>query len=319
MKKTILAVICISILTSLNVSAQTNKEQLTPLAEKLMKMTDGAQWTRRDSIKLKFNAHHTQGIVKVGDNFFMSAVEVIRWPRGFGKVQENGLDRDAGLGKGHIFKFDAKGNLLADLPIGEGDTYHPGGLDYDGKYIWIPVTEYRPNSFSRIYRLDPETMEVVEVLQYPESIGAIIHNTDNNTLTGVNWGARHFYTWKLDKQKTKVLNAKETPAKLGVENPSFYVFFQDGKYIGNNMMLGSGHAYYKNEKGSLRLGGWEVFDLKTYLPRRSIPVNIVSPCCDASMLNNPCDVEATSDGLRAYFVPDDDNKSVLYIYDITIK
>ena len=38
--------------------------------------------------------------------------------------------------------------------------YHPGGIDYDGEYIWGPVAEYRPNSESIIYKVDAETLKV---------------------------------------------------------------------------------------------------------------------------------------------------------------
>ena len=51
-----------------------------------------------------------------------------------------------------------KGNLVTDLKLGEGSIYHPGGIDYDGRYIWVAVAEYRPNSRSIIYRVDPATM-----------------------------------------------------------------------------------------------------------------------------------------------------------------
>ena len=62
-------------------------------------------------------------------------------------------------GAGHLFRFDEKGDLLADVPLGEGAIYHPGGIDYDGRHIWVPVAEYRPNSNPIIYRVDPTTME----------------------------------------------------------------------------------------------------------------------------------------------------------------
>ena len=43
---------------------------------------------------------------------------------------------------------------MSDLKLGEGTIYHPGGIDFDGKFIWVPVAEYRPNSRSIIYRAD---------------------------------------------------------------------------------------------------------------------------------------------------------------------
>jgi hypothetical protein len=285
------------------------------LAEKLMKLTANSEWIKTASVPLRFDAHHTQGIVKIGAHFYMTSVEVEEWPRKYERPQGK-LDRDTGKGIGHVMKFDADGNLLHDLVIGEGDIYHPGGIDFDGKYIWIPVTEYRPNSFSIIYRLDPLTMKVEEVLRYPESIGAIIHNTDNHTLVGANWGARRFYTWRMDAFG-KVTNGNEAPDRLGIENPSFYVDFQDCKYLGNNLMLGTGLQSFKTEDSTFRLGGLEIFDLNDFRPRRQVPLKLWS-AKGASILNNPCDIESTKNGIRAYFVPDDDNDAILYVYEVII-
>ena len=76
--------------------------------------------------------------------------------------------------------------------------YHPGGIDYDGKSIWVPVAEYRPNSRAIIYRVDPQAMKATEVFRYGDHIGGIVHNTDDKTLHGVSWGSRRFYSWTLD-------------------------------------------------------------------------------------------------------------------------
>ena len=46
--------------------------------------------------------------------------------------------------------------------------YHPGGIDYDGDDIWVPVAEYRPNSRSIVYRVDPETMKATEVFRFAD-------------------------------------------------------------------------------------------------------------------------------------------------------
>ncbi len=284
------------------------------LIEQLLKLTPDSKWTQTAAIPLKFDAHHTQGMVKIGEYFFMTSVEVSQWPKRYEKPQ-NGLDRDTGAGKGHVFKFDAQCNLLVDLPIGSGDIYHPGGIDFDGTFIWIPVTEYRPKSFSVIYKLNPKTMELTEVVRIKESIGAIVHNLQNNTLTGANWGARKFYTWQLDKSG-KVTNGNLPPEKLARENPSFYVDFQDCKYLGNGLMLGSGLSSYKNDAGTFRLGGWEIFSLNDFRPVRQVPIKLWSPT-GAPMCNNPSTVELTANGLRAYFVPDDDEKAVLFVYEVS--
>lgn len=52
----------------------------TLLAAKMLALTAKTPWRAVDSVKLRFNAHHTQGLVKIGDCYYLSAVEVIRWP-----------------------------------------------------------------------------------------------------------------------------------------------------------------------------------------------------------------------------------------------
>ena len=61
----------------------------------------------------------------------------------------------------------------------------------------MPVAEYRPDSRSIVYRVDPETMTASEVFRVADHIGAIVHNTDDGTLRGVSWGSRRFYRWPL--------------------------------------------------------------------------------------------------------------------------
>ena len=128
------------------------------VGDRVRQLTRAVQWRPVASVPVNFNTQHPQGMVKIGDNFFVTAVEIRTPTKRFPQLVD-GYDRDTGTGQGHLFKFDSKGNLLADLLVGEGSIYHPGGIDYDGRYIWVPVAEYRPNSRSIIYRVDPTTMK----------------------------------------------------------------------------------------------------------------------------------------------------------------
>ncbi len=47
---------------------------------------------------------------------------------------------------------------------GDGAMFHPGGIDFDGQFIWVPVGEYRPDSRSIVYRVDPVTMAATGVV-----------------------------------------------------------------------------------------------------------------------------------------------------------
>jgi hypothetical protein len=199
--------------------------------ERVRKLTRESSWQPVASVPIKFPTYHPQGMVKIGDTLYVSSVEVTgpaqRLPQPAG-----GSGRDTGAGIGHLFKIDMAGNLIADLRIGEGTIYHPGGIDYDGTSLWVPVAEYRPNSRSIVYRVDPRTMKATEMFRVADHIGAIVHNTDDRTLHGVSWGSRRFYRWTLGKDGT-VTNADRRPESLRTLNPSHYLDYQDCKYLGN--------------------------------------------------------------------------------------
>ena len=57
------------------------------------------------------------------------------------------IDRSAGVGRGWLFKFTPRA-VAGTAELTDGVVYHPGGIDFDGKNIWVPVAEYRPNSRS---------------------------------------------------------------------------------------------------------------------------------------------------------------------------
>jgi hypothetical protein len=205
------------VLTLLAPLARAQSVSGSAVADRVMKLSRDSAWALRSTIAVKFVTHHPQGMVKIGDTFYVTSVEIkvptTRFPK-----PVDGYDRDTGQGIGHLFKIDKTGKLLADLALGEGTMYHPGGIDYDGTSIWVPVAEYRPDSRSIIYRVDPTRMQAAEVFRFADHIGAVVHNTDDRTLHGVSWGSRRFYRWTLDKDG-KVTNAETPPDKLRVMMP----------------------------------------------------------------------------------------------------
>ena len=287
------------------------------VSDRVKQLTRAVQWRPVATIPIQFNTHHPQGMVKIGDFFYVTAVEIRTPTKRFPQLQ-GGYDRDTGEGQGHVFKFDDKGKLVSDLLIGEGSVYHPGGIDYDGRYIWVPVAEYRPNSRAIIYRVDPSTMKAQEVFRFADHVGGIVHNTDDDTLHGVTWGSRRFYRWTMDSQG-RVTNADVAPESLRKTNHSHYIDYQDCKYLGRREMLCSGLNNYQSKKDGPRfaLGGFEVVDLTTNLPIHQVPVEQWTES-GLPMTYNPFWVEPTAGGLRAYFMPEDE-KSTLYVYEADIR
>jgi hypothetical protein len=289
-------------LTVVAVSGQTTVPwSRSVLAERVTALTRNSAWKLVASIPVRFRTFHPQGMVRIGETFFVSSVEV--------------KDREAGRGIGHLYKIDAAGNLVADLLLGEGAMYHPGGIDYDGKSIWVPVAEYRPDSRSIVYRVDPETMKAAEVLRFADHIGAIVHNTDDDTLHGVSWGSRRFYRWTLGRDGT-VTNGTTPPERLRTFNTSHYLDYQDCKYAGTRRMLCTGVTEMRQPSAApaFRLGGIDLIDLRDGRPLHQVPV-LLWTAAGLDMTHNPVWLEPTGAGLRGYFMPEDE-KSTIYVYDV---
>ena len=286
------------------------------VADRVMNLGRDALWKPVASIAVRFPTHHPQGMVRIGDTFFVSSVDVkvptVRFP-----APVNGFDRDAGQGTGHLFKIDREGRLLGDLALGEGALYHPGGIDFDGVNIWVPVAEYRPDSRSIVYRVDPARMVATEVFRFADHIGAIVHDTDDHTLHGVSWGSRRFYRWTLGKD-LKPTNANVRPDQLRVLNPSHYVDYQDCKYAGGHRMLCTGVTELRQrfDAPPFRFGGMDLVSLRDGRPLHQVPV-LLWTSGGLDMTHNPVWIEATDRGLRGYFMPED-NTSTIYVYDVEV-
>ena len=275
-----------------------------PVVERFVELGPTTTWRPVSRVRLNFLTHHPQGMSRVGDDFYLSSVEVIeptKW------VKDGLHDRTSGRGKGHLFRFSPDGEMVADIALGEGAIYHPGGIDYDGQHLWVPVAEYRPDSRSIIYRVDPETHEAVEVFRFADHIGGLVHNTADGTLHGVSWGARTLYTWRLEENGEVTLLGQQP-------NSVDYIAYQDCQYLDGPYALcsGVGTLDVPNVAG-FDLGGIDLLDLRAQVAVHQIPVPLyVNP--SLVMTQNPFYAEPLGDRLRFYFAPADD-ETTLYIYD----
>jgi hypothetical protein len=309
-----LTTLCLSGVPSALMAADLDR---AALAERVTKLSRSTQWKPLVAVPINFLTHHPQGMVKIGDTLFVSAVE-IKVPTKRFPQPVDGYDRDTGEGVGHLFKIDMKGNLVAEITLGAGSIYHPGGIDYDGRYLWVPVAEYRPNSRSIIYRVDPDTMKAEEVFRFADHVGGLVHDTDDNALHGVSWGSRRFYRWPLDPNGKRT-NANEAPDRLRTLNTSHYLDYQDCKYVDDHRMLCSGVTEMRvtPEAPLFRLGGLDLVSLTDGRPLFQTPV-LLWTALGLDMTHNPVWMEASDAGVRGYFMPEDD-KSVLYIYEVDVK
>lgn len=278
-----------------------------------------AVWTPVQTVSMNYQTFHTQGLVKIGETFFVSSVEVlestVRNGSATDAIYDFTIDRSTGNGRGWVFKFDASGQLLGKVELTDGAKYHPGGMDYDGKYLWVPVAEYRPNSASNVYRIDPKTLSAELMFTEKDHIGGVVHDIHDRSIRGVSWGSRRFYTWELGRGR-KVTSD-------WVPNPQFYIDYQDCHYQGVEFMLCGGLAAYNTPRGSVAFGGLDLVDLRRNRMEHQVPVNqFIDEGAGATgtlaLTHNAFWVEPLDEqSLRGYFMTESDNQAELVIYDMT--
>lgn len=284
-----------------------------------------AIWKQVASVPMSWQTFHTQGLLKIGQTLYVSAVEVLEPTQRNAAVTTDALydfsiDRSAGIGRGWLFKFTLEGQLLAKTELTDGVRYHPGGIDYDGESLWVPVAEYRPNSSATIFRVNPQTMTAERVFGVSDHVGGVVVNRDAGTIHGVSWGSRRLYTWELGKRNHEVAVRHSS----WVPNPQFYIDYQDCHYQGVQYMLCGGVGGYASPLGNIAFGGLDLLDLRTNRLEHQIPVNLfidegAGPKPGLALTHNAFWLEPKGDGkaLRGYFMAETDNQAELLIYDAT--
>jgi hypothetical protein len=293
--------------------------QINNSESKLKSLTKSSSWELVKSTPLQFPSHHPQGLVKVDDHFFMSSVETTEAPIRISDPLAS-FERTPGAGTGHLFKFAQDGSLLHDLILGEGTMYHPGGIDFDGEFIWVSVAEYRPNSQSIIYKIDPETMRAIEVFRFSDHLGGILKDPESDTLYGISWGSRKFYQWAINRDEDGSIETQQQEyiADSAVMQPNrlHYIDYQDCQWLApHNILCGGVNTYSNDGLDRFKLGGIELLELPSFRVIMQLPVTKMT---DAGVVltQNPFYFETnTAREYFMHFVPED-NSSTLFSYRV---
>ncbi|MFY0406414.1 DUF6454 family protein [Solicola sp. PLA-1-18] len=270
------------------------------LARTFTDTTRSTVWKRVDALRLGFDTFHPQGLVVTQDRIYLSSVEIIV-PPVKNPDPSDGYDRTPGKGRGHLFVMDRTGRLLKDVALGEGDSYHPGGISTDGRNIWVSVAEYRPNSHAIVYKIPTATLRPQRMFEVDDHVGGIVYDPERKLLVGNTWGSRRFYAW------TTAGRQRETWL-----NPSHLVDYQDCTYAARSKALCSGVTELPQRPGSIgtyELGGLALVDLRTHAVTHEIPFQQFSTGGHVAT-RNPVDVHAKGRTLTMYAAPDDSHEGV---------
>ncbi|KAK4060913.1 hypothetical protein Trihar35433_9838 [Trichoderma harzianum] len=274
-------------------------------------------WKSIAKISFQGDTFEPEGLVRLGpDRYVVSCGEYTEHTQKY-PHPINGTDRTPGKGFAHLMTYNGKGERIADATITrEGEEeYHNGGLDYDGRWIWGTVAQYRPNSTAYVYKADPYTLKPQTVLRYTDHLGGIVHDTTKSRLTTLNWGSRNATVWTLKDRVAADCYTKKPQSTT--RNPSYFVDYQDCKWLGRSkfyngasVMLCSGVTALD---GGYSLGGIALVHTETMQPLAEVPIMLQS-ALGVRMTQNPMDVSVENGKLRFYWLPDQRN-STLYIYE----
>ena len=277
--------------------------------------SSGCPWR---TIPLNFNTFHPQGMVKIGDTFYLSAVDIRKPTTRYPQLQD-GYDRDTGEGVGHLFKFDAKGNLIADLTLGEGSIYHPGGIDYDGKWIWVPAAEYRPNSRAIMYqrRSDDDEGDRSFALRRSHRRLGLQRRGQDAARRKLGLAPLLPLDARQRRQGKQCRNAPGGAARDATLRTTSTTRTANTSVVRKRLCSGLNMYQSKKDGPRFALGGFEIVDLAANHAIYQVPVELWTDS-GLPMTYNPFWIEPTANGLRAYFVPEDE-KSTLYVFEAEVK
>jgi hypothetical protein len=160
-------------------------------------------------VPLKFYTYHVQGLGVTERFYFVTSV-------------------DTKQSRGWLFKIDRKtAGLISKVELTDGALIHPGGLQYDGRYLWVPNAEYKRQSRTIICGLDPDTLKIRISFVVDDHIGAVASD-GKKFLYGVNWDSLQFYTWDIDGS---LVDKVDSPTSMA---------YQDIKYFAGKLLC-SGH------------------------------------------------------------------------------
>ena len=289
-------------------------ERNTALADAFEGVDRNTAWQQTGKLKLDFPTYHTEGIAFSEDHIFLSAVQIIEPTTKFPSPQ-GGFDRTPGKGIGHLFVMDKAGKLQKDIVLGEGDMYHPGGIDFDGTNVWVPVAQYRPDSSAIIYRVNATSLDVHKQFEVKDHFGGIVMDKQTGRLVGNTWGSRRFAEWDANGNQLSTW-----------QNPNYFVDYQDCQYVPNSKMLCGGITNLPQTPAAggagatYELGGMAMIDLKSHSVMRDVPFQQWSTAGHVAT-RNPFKMTADGGHLTLRLAPDtgdEGNGTEILTYEATL-
>jgi hypothetical protein len=270
---------------------------LDVVTAKLLSTTDSSEWEHVRTIDLHFETDHPQGVIRVGERYFLSTVRIPTTP--------DGAPDKTAPGKGFLIEVAPGGEEKARLELCDGMVYHPGGIATDGDYLYVPVSEYRPDSSCHVYKVDVETFTIVgEPVRFPDHLGALSLDPERRRFFGMSWASEKIYVWDFE-WNLLYMN----------QNPVMNVGYQDMDYLGANLLACGGVQKHQLGGEEIEIGGIDLINSTTWLPEHRIMVT-TRTATGRLLSNNAFSHRFIYPDLFVFFIPDDDQHSTVEVYRV---
>lgn len=193
--------------------------------------------------------------------------------------------------------------------VGELVLDHPGGMQFDGRLLWVPIATSQRGGRSLLCGFDIKKLRanrpVTPQIQYAvaDHIGALAVSRKRNLIVGASWDTETVYVWNLKGHLERVLTPTELQAwQLGATsgaNTRSGVAVQDWKYVGDHLYAS---GLYKSAEHATAVPRSRLLILSRF-PRGNPETRIVP-------IQFHEGVELAAEGMavlgdRIYFLPED--------------
>ncbi len=245
------------------------------------RLTRSTRWEPVGELALPFDAGHPQGMVRIGDLWWISTVDLTTCA-------------------GSVLTVDGSGELIGRTPVGDATRFHPGGMDFDGEALWVASSEYRPRSTAMVERLVPDGASSAELLfRHDDHVGAIARLGPTGGFVGWTWGSRRLLRWRADGV---AINDTRLPGQ--------FVDYQDAQWLGDDLVLCGGVATVQLAGGPGSLGGLGLLRVSDLAMVREVPFPHYAASGRAAT-QNPLFAEVVGDSMVVHLLPDDGAGSIL--------
>ena len=292
-------------------SASCPAQKVSEQVDLLLNLETFDKWINVANINLPFETYHPQGIVKIGDSFFLTAID--------------------GNLAGYLIKFDVKspreghrGNsddisrktatFVRQVQLADPSfktRIHPGGIDYDSSRnrIWCPLAEKLADTSTSILTINPDDLSYENAGYIKDHLGTTIVDIENNRVRMIDYHTG-MYSFQLKSAGT-FPSGIHTADKFVLPNEP--IEYQDCKHLGQRYALCAGTGSHRVDLIHFDSD----LDGKTatgYSIERRFPLGTTNLGREA-MTFEILDDNSGRKFVRFYFKPDDGNNTKLRIYD----